>query len=278
MFAKSRPTLWLLSTQMFAVAGSGWIWALMYIASSPTASTTISRSALQAASQIPSKLTMLITPAVILGYIFPAVLMGLPSPTITTNNFKQLAVVAWNVYPLIILIILWISASMTGALSHQSADRSKVSPREHLRAVRWSNSIALGISSVTHISICAVSFSTILFPDLFNTKYTQALRPASIFLPPISINRGNTVGDGVRSFLMWDQICGCSVVILVMLVQLRTATIATGKKSSWIKSIGAATLISCVAGPGSASLAISWWRDEMVFGDGVADGDGEKKD
>ena len=73
------------------------------------------------------------------------------------------------------------------------------------------------------------------------------------------------MGDGVRSFLLWVQAFGFPTVILVMILQLRTAVIARGLPTSWMKSVGLAGSTSCVAGSGSACLALSWLRDEILF-------------
>ncbi|KAL8886472.1 MAG: hypothetical protein Q9215_005829 [Flavoplaca cf. flavocitrina] len=122
--------------------------------------------------------------------------------------------------------------------------------------------------------ILAGSISTLLFPALFNPKYVTELGPASVFLPPISIDRGDSVGAGFRSFFLWDQAAGYPVMIMVMIMQLRTAYMSRGVSTSWAKMIGSAVLISLVAGPGSACLALSWWRDEILFG--VEGEDGRK--
>lgn len=271
IFANScqyRPTLWLLSFQLCGIGCIGFAWALAYTASSPTLSRSLSSNALQSASLLSPPATLLILPAVVFGYILPAVCMALPSPAIVTDNFKQLAVVTWNMYPLLVLVILKFLGASAPIFSSRQKDRSTISPHEHLRAVRIVNCATLAISSAIHIGISTLSISTVLFPAIFNAKYAQELSPASLILPPISLTtQGNTVGDGVRSFFLWDQIFGYLIVILVGTLQLRTAA-ASARGSppiSWTKSLGIVVLTSCLAGPGSAYLALIWLRDEILF-------------
>ena len=242
---------------MCALGCTGFIWALAYLASSPTTSRSLSLNALQRASLISPQMTLLIFPALVFGYVVPAVSMALPPPQIVTNSFQQLAVVTWNLYPLLVLVILKSLGALAPIFSGQR--------NEHLRVVRLVSCASLAMSSAVHVGVSAVSISTILFPALFDAKYAPELSPASLFLPPISIAQGSTVGDGVRSFFLWDQAFGYPIVILVMMLQLRTAVITRGLPTSWTKSVGFAVLTSCVAGPGSACLALSWLRDEILF-------------
>lgn len=77
--------------------------------------------------------------------------------------------------------------------------------------------------------------------------------------------RGKTVGNGVRSFFLWDQVFEFPIVILVMMLELRIAAVSRGSLFSLPKLLGLSVLITLVAGPGSASLALSWLRDEILF-------------
>ncbi|KAL9124508.1 MAG: hypothetical protein Q9217_006162 [Psora testacea] len=263
-FLPHRPTLWLLSFQMCALGCTGFVWALAYTSSSPTTSRSLSSNALQSASLLPPQMTLLIFPALIFGYVVPTILMALPSPGIVTNNFQQLAVVVWNLYPMLVLVILKVFTSMLSGLRN---DQSASSPREHLRSVRLISCLSLIMSSAVHIGVSAVSTSTALFPTIFTAKYAQELSPGRLILPPLSIFQGGSVGDGVRSFFWWDQVAAYPIVILVMMLELHTAVVARGLPTNRVKSAGMAVMISCIAGPGSACLALSWLRDEILFGE-----------
>ncbi|KAK2624707.1 hypothetical protein QTJ16_005900 [Diplocarpon rosae] len=271
-----KPTLWLLLFQLTALAGTGWIWALWYCTWAPTLTGSLSREALQAASIISPRMTTLILPSVFLGYVVPAVLMALPSPAVTTNSFQQLALVVWNMYPLLVAMIFAGLGVLARRIPGPPIDRRAAPRPKHLQSVRWLNLISISLGTTLHISISAVSITAMLFPETFQAAYAQAFNPAPLVIPPMSLTRGSTVGSGVRSFIMWDQICGYPVVLLVMLLQLHAAMIAAGTTPRWTRSIAAILLCSLFAGPGSTYLAMSWLRDEIIFGRDSRDADGEK--
>ena len=192
--------------------------------------------------------------------------MALPSPKIVTNNFQQMALVSWNLFPLLVFGILKFLGVLVPVFSRWQSDRPALSPQEHLRLVRLVSFASLIVSAAVHIAVVTISISSVLFPALFDAKAVEDLSPVSIFLPPISIRRGETVGDGVRSFFLWDQASGYPIMIIVMMLQLRTAATSRGMSTSWEKLFGFAALVTFVAGPGSACLALSWLRDETLFG------------
>ncbi|KAL8875069.1 MAG: hypothetical protein Q9198_006521 [Flavoplaca austrocitrina] len=266
------PTLWLLLFQAYAIGCTGFLWALAYTASSPTTSGSMTLNKLQSVSLASPQMILSILPALALGYLLPAILMALPSPKLVSNDFQQLAVVFWNVFPLLVLGFLQIFGTIIPMLTRQPKNRSASSPDNHLRCVRFVSLTSLMLSAALHVAIVAGSISTLLFPALFSPKYVTELGPASLFLPPVSIDRGDSVGAGFRSFFLWDQAAGYPVMIMVMVMQLRTANVSRGVSIGWAKAIGSAMLISLVAGPGSACLALSWWRDEILFGVERADG------
>jgi len=49
---------------------------------------------------------MLVLPCLILGYLLPAVMMALPSPDLVSNDFQQLALVAWNLFPVLVYVVM----------------------------------------------------------------------------------------------------------------------------------------------------------------------------
>ena len=212
-------------------------------------------------------------PALVIGYIFPAILMALPSPHIVSNAFQRRALVLWNLFPLSMFLLLKILGAMTSSslypLWSRSGKESAVfAPREHIRSIRIVNFIAMVMSAVVHVSILTLSISTVIFPSIFNEAYIADFSPRALFSPPMAIGRGETVGDGVRGFFLWDQVAGYPLMILVMMMQLRIAAHSLGVGISWVKMVGMAMGVSCIAGPGSACLALSWLRDEMLFGSG----------
>ncbi|KAI9164133.1 Epoxide hydrolase aurD [Paramyrothecium foliicola] len=255
------PTLWALSFQMAAIGCTGWIWALAFITASPTTSVPISRSSLRQASVSSPGMVFSVLTSLSVGFIAPAIVMALPSPDLTSIDFKQKALVTWNVFPVWLFVLLKASS----LLFPTKQGSNFVQPKQHLRAVRWVNAITLAISSTMHVAIWAISLSTVLFPMLFSSNYAQQLSPASIFIPKPNIAGGDTVGDGVWSFFFWDQVAGYPSIAIAMLLQLRAAMVSSGASFSWTKAVGSAILGSLILGPGSVCLAISWVRDEILY-------------
>lgn len=236
---------------------------------------TIPRDALKHASLAEPRSVYFVLSALFIGFCVPAVAMGLPSPLIVSNGFQQWALVTWNMFPLNVLLILKAFNVMGLTVDNQQPaygngkyENGSFS-QEYLRSVRIVRVISLTLSVAGHLGIISISIAATLFPTVFHSMYRQELTPQSLFVPPTLINHGRTVGDGVRSFLLWDQIGGYSVLLFVALLQLRSATRATGAKFNWLKAIIATTLSLCAIGPGSTYVGIGLLYDELLFGVGL---------
>ncbi|KAI0114563.1 hypothetical protein F4776DRAFT_673829 [Hypoxylon sp. NC0597] len=254
------PTLWALSFQMGAIGFTGWIWALWFISSSPLLSSTASPDVRRRSASVNPRLVRAVLPALLVGYAAPAIVMGIPSPRIVSNSFQQWAVVTWNIFPLTVMVLFKVFAG-TGSPSDQRHVHDA-----GLHSVRTSYAITLAISFAMHVAIVSLSVITVLFPAIFDPSYRQHFSPASLFIPPLSIEPTKTVGDGIRSFFLWDQLGGYSVVLLVQLVQLRNAAYITGKHFNWLNAIVSTALASLIVGPGSTAVLINWWHDELLLG------------
>ncbi|KAH8433862.1 uncharacterized protein LDX57_011499 [Aspergillus melleus] len=280
-----KPTLWLTLFQIGSVGATSFIWALAYTMRSPTTHAILEPQVLQISSLISClDYAWLLVPALLLGYVLPAFLMGLP-PTLVSNTFTQYALAAWNMYPAVVSVLLYLLRTVFARFIRRPAAehgestlvKAKSPTREaetsHLHAVRVTTIATLVLSSTMHLFIVGLSITTLLFPSIFKPAYVNELSPRAIFIPPVAPGpRALTPGDGVRGFLLWDQVAGYSTVLLVVLLELRGALKAAqglGSKaptpSAWI--IGALGVgLSLVLGPGSACLVASWARDEILFG------------
>lgn len=285
-----RPTLWLLLFQVGTVGATGFIWAIVYIISSPTVRPKIPADTLKRSSMIRSPVhVLLLLPALALGYGIPALVMSLPSsstsnPPLVSNTFKQHAIVIWNVYPLLVLTALFLLRPILRQILPLSVLRAATpSPNgkgaattHHLYAIRVTSIIALVLSSIMHLFTVGVSLSTVLFPAIFQPAYIDQLSPTSIFLPPLISDPSKTLtpGDGARGFLLWDQAAGYATILVIIVLELRCAARAVRRSGSasaplllspWILGVGI-IIVSLVLGPGSACLAGNWVRDEILFG------------
>ncbi|RAK77220.1 uncharacterized protein BO72DRAFT_403972 [Aspergillus fijiensis CBS 313.89] len=273
-----KPTLWLLLFQGCTIGSTGFLWALNYIATSPTVrpSKQINLNTLQHTSTISSFAPLvkhLLFPAIVLSYLVPAALMTLPVARTISNssNFHQLAIVAWNIYPLLIIASLYTLRPFLKLIA--PADTTQTTPatskknEAHIHSIRAATIPALLFSTLMHISIVAVSIATALFPTVFQPAYRRELHPTAIFIPPLAIGpQAKSPGDGVRGFLLWDQVAGYSTVMIVVMLELRSAWAAKGWEFRWQRMIPVALGGSLLFGPGSVCLLGSWMRDEVLFG------------
>ena len=265
-----RSTFWLLAFQACSLGAIDFLWALSSIASSPLLSSSLSLTALRNASLLPPQRTLLILPALLLGYWLPAALMSLPSPGVVSNAFQQWAIVAWNRYHLLGYALFRVFAAVVSVASEKRTDAPPAASTRggHLKAVRLVSGVAILVGFILHIAVLTLAISSSLFPALFNPSYASLLSLSSLFLPPLSIAQGKTVGDGVRGFMLWDQLAGYAVMLLVAVLELRTVVKARKWETNWMKSLGFVVFGCLLIGPGSTYLAIRWAGDEDLFEEG----------
>ena len=264
-----KPSLWFLLFGAAAIGCSGSVWALVYTATSPTTAGSISLDSLQSASLVSSPLAAtLLMPAEILGYVVPIILMGLPSPTLVSNNFQQWTIVAWNTFPILMFAFVKVGEPVLNMLlPARRVSNSPTSKQAHLRAVRFVGAVSIIIGFAMHVAVVTVSISTTLFSPLFADKYVRELNLLSLATPPLSLTRGSTIGDGIWDFMVWDQVIGYSFVIIVFLVQLRNVLRLSDQlpQLSWATASAVCVLSSLLLGAGTTVMAISWLRDEILF-------------
>ncbi|RAL09624.1 uncharacterized protein BO97DRAFT_427261 [Aspergillus homomorphus CBS 101889] len=223
-----RPTLWLTLFQICSLGGTGWIWAFSYITSALTVakskvSVVGSFKPLQGASTVssPALVKQLLLPAIILGYLVPAALMGIFSSSPASTAHKS-AIGAWNMYPILIFPILIFP--ILGILrSIFPPAVATTGPKAHLHAIRAANIPALITSVALHFFLLGVSLSTILFPSIFTPAYLAELHPSAAFVPPLVLPPATTPGGGVKGFLMWDELFAYLVVLVVVALELQGA-------------------------------------------------------
>ncbi|PYH76979.1 hypothetical protein BO82DRAFT_345895 [Aspergillus uvarum CBS 121591] len=270
-----KPTLWLLLFQGCTIGSTGFLWALNYIATSPTVRLPkqINLNTLQHTSIISSFAPLMkcfLFPAIVLSYLVPAALMTLPVARSISNSsdFHQLAIVAWNLYPLLTLALLYTLRPLLNLTTLVSTAPATSKKNEvHIHAIRAATIPAFLFSTLMHISIVAVSITTVLFPTILQPIYRRELHPTAIFIPPLAIGlQAKSPGDGVRGFLLWDQVAGYLTVMIVVILELRSAWAARGWEFQWKRMAPAALGGSLLLGPGSACLLGSWVRDEVLFG------------
>ena len=269
------PLPWLLAFQMMGAAVAGPWYAFLYLSGSPLASGPAS-SRQARGFLVPPYPTMLLPVSLALGYILPAILMALPSPLTVSNGFQQMALVAWNLFPVILSLVqnlLDTSSSMLGLTTVSETP----SPEQHLSAVRIAYVSGLIVSSALHVAVISLSAMTVIFPFLYRAEYVRAFSPKEILLPPTSWTPVASLGEGVRSFLLWDQVFAYATMIFLALLQLVRVAPKLVERVGVLRMIVLVLVAIVVAGPGSACILLNWAADEsLIYHDSVLT-DGEAR-
>ncbi|PTU21755.1 hypothetical protein P175DRAFT_0434760 [Aspergillus ochraceoroseus IBT 24754] len=203
----------------------------------------------------------------ILGYLLPAVAMALPSPGVVSNDFQQLALVAWNLFPALVYVSMQVFHYVL-LLAGGDGEKYATTASTRRTTLRIVYAVSLWISFAVHMGLLSISLTTVLFPTLWAPETLDDFHPARLLIPPVAVTPTRTVGDGVLSFFLWDQLFGYIVGILVAWSQLRTVLVARG----WYHQRWAGTKVLVgivggvlIAGPGSVCLGLNWVRDELLM-------------
>ncbi|KAI4157485.1 MAG: hypothetical protein L6R39_000670 [Caloplaca ligustica] len=201
--------------------------------------------------------------------------MALPSPSIVSNNFQQMAVVIWNIFPMLFLFLQQALGAIAATVGNQRTMR-KPTPRQNLSAVRFAHTFALVVSTATHVAVLSVSLTTVMFPSMFQPGYARALSPGALLAPLATQTTVSSLGQGVQRFLFWDQVFAYSTLLFLGYVLLQRILPISGPIHS-TSMIGFVAMGTLVVGPGSVTLALSWIKDEELLGRTEAYQDGTGK-
>ncbi|KAK8037110.1 hypothetical protein PG991_001424 [Apiospora marii] len=179
-----KTALWYELIGLLAIGCVGPMWGYMHVRSSATFAPANTLEALQGASLLASpRKAILLLPALVVTFLGPLVVMGLPSVI-----YAQRAIIIWNLFPVILVPLvrggqlLWDALSPT-PLTADLALAKRQHQQAHLLAVRWLGTASLLIGFATHFAIGALSVSALLFPFMFAESYAHDLHPFRLFLP-----------------------------------------------------------------------------------------------
>ena len=197
-----------------------------------------------------------------LGYIIPAIALSLPAPTFWSYDTQQLAMAAWQVFP------IWVS--LFQQLFKRLLPQAQGSATEKKSAARFSLRVIYAFSilsaGATQVATLALSLTAQLFPMLFVSDVANAFEPRKVLLPTAitgATKMGN-VADGVKLFLQYDEICGSAAFMLftaILLSKKWTPKSAEG----WLSYVSALLVGTVLVGPGATAAAGLWIRDEIVW-------------
>jgi hypothetical protein len=197
--------------------------------------------------------------------------MVIPSPAILTNAQQQWMIVLWQPFP------VWISMfqiALEAGTNFVLGPEVKAYPsslarnQDYLSAARRVYVFALTIATIAHVLSVGLSLTSYLLPHIFAPGIPQAFHPGAVFLPPWFLSKETvaSLAAGVHSFLQYDEYVGCASALLWGLVQNREATSGKVNGNWWLSYFLRTTILTILAGPGAAFVALIWLRDERVLG------------
>ncbi|KAI9682380.1 MAG: hypothetical protein M1817_000434 [Caeruleum heppii] len=276
--AFSLITVWLVLGQLFTFAAVTPICLLVHLFVSPTALTSRNDPSTKKASSLtlPASSILALPFAILLGFIVPSVLMTLPSPDITSFSFHQNAIAIWQAFPVWVFVSQFILSSVFAVFLPSIT--ASPSPKQTLARVRPLYSFAIFLSSATHIATWTLSLGSVLLPKLFAPHLVADMHPLTVFVPglPTSSAPMTSLAAGCRTLLTYDEYIGYTSVLLWSMLVNRNAHVGKVTFDGWGRLVVKSILMSVFLGPGSASTALIWARDEIVLG-GVSEEEEESK-
>ncbi|OHE98123.1 hypothetical protein CORC01_06637 [Colletotrichum orchidophilum] len=121
---------------------------------------------------------------------------------------KQVALVLWNVFPILVPAAFAGIQAVTSAArgkQHQATGsrgedaatitRPSIQTSRHtMSTISLIYAPALIVSVYSHVAILAVTLFTRLFPALFRPEHLASLTPWGVFVPPLAVVAGQTCG------------------------------------------------------------------------------------
>lgn len=236
------------------------LYLILHLSTSPTVS---SRSARDFSVDIASVSTIPLS--MVLGFVVPAALMALPSPSILNYEQKQNFMAIWQVFPLVVALLQQVLKRTIPFLSSLVTNKNKKSNSiRPLRLIYISAFILAGVPRVATMTLIAMST---LFPTLFAPEYkgvfgaARVLRVASV----TPAEKMTSIGDGNLQLLQYDEmISNFALIVWAATLYLRVDPKERGV-GGWLGLILRAVGVWAVAGPVGVTILCVWGRDEIVF-------------
>ena len=262
-------TLWGLAMQKVSFAVTMPIYGAIHLSTSPTLSSHTSSDFLCDVSELASiPLSMLI------GYIVPAILLALPSPSVLGFDPKQALMATWQVFPiwvgLVQQILPFILSRCGVAVKHPTYH--KHTSRQWISTARIVYIVLFFFAGAVHISTLTLTASSAFFPGLYKVEHpfnlSMVFLPASIS-PSVKIS---SIGSGALQLLQYDFFVGS----LAFSIWASTLLLRTEGNDNfvwrWLTQMFGFILTTALVGPFGYAIACIWHRDELVFAESVEDG------
>lgn len=238
------------------------IYMATHLITSPTISSHKSSDFLFDVSELASiPLSMLI------GYIVPAILLGLPSPSVLGFDLKQAFMAIWQVFPIWVGLLQQIIPSVMSrcGITSRNLTHQEDAKMRWISTARVVYMVLFFFSGAIHISTMTLMASSEFFPGLFQPEHPF---DASRVFMPISVSASTkmpSIGSGALQLLQYDFFVGSAAFVIWTSALLLNMHRNKTSLWRWLTQAFGFTVLTAVAGPFGYAVACIWTRDELVF-------------
>lgn len=202
--------------------------------------------------------------SVLIGFVFPLLLWGLPVPSVLTYDQKQIAMVLWQGFPFFSSIFQQISKR---ALRAWFPVVSRNSLADKLWVLRGVYVFSLLLGTIPHISALTLSFASLIYPTLFSSTCVHDLNPFKVFIPITAshLTEMASLAHGLLLLLQYDQIVGGISTLIWAFTMLRKIWVENRIEVHWIVSAFLMGFLTILTGPVGCAIVLIWIRDEIAF-------------
>ncbi|MCJ1243263.1 hypothetical protein MMC30_000460 [Trapelia coarctata] len=246
----------------FSAAGP--LLSAVHLLTSPTTTPTRANTAIKAADS----LSILV--AMMGGYILLSILVALPMPSVISYDQKQIVMVIWQTFPILVSILQYIlTETLAFFISRTTSGPTGSSVDHDMEALRFLYSFFMLAAGVTHIHAWSLSLTASILPRLFTPNAAKALRYSNAFVPAATdpSTKNSSFAVGVTLLLQWDEIIGVSAFFLWTLVLYIQAK-KQREQPLTLRLFLQLIIGTTIAGPTTGAAALMWARDELVMGYG----------
>ncbi len=250
------------------------IYFAIYLWTSPIPQAVTSRASEETASSlsIDANQLIILPVSLVLGFIIPTILAGIPSPFLTTVPQQQALLVLWQGYPMWISICQYVlSRIFSVARPSTSNAKSPQSEKVMFKHLWRVHTFSLFLTALAHwttlLFIASSSFQRILGvnlrPGYFDPSSKSTVNLESVFVPmsPLSNTKVELLTQGCLILLQYDMYFACGASLLWAAVMYHRVQ----AESTWRGTLMKASFLSLSIGPAGAALGLIRDRDEKVF-------------
>lgn len=255
-------TIWGIAMQTVSFAVAMPIYMAIHLSTSPTVLSDDMSDLYFDVSKLASiPLSMLI------GFIVPAIMLALPSPSVLGFDLKQTFMAVWQVFPIwvgLLQQILPSIMSICGVTCEHPGDQDYVSDL-WIGTARLVYIILLYFAAAIHISTMTLVAASKFLPELYKLEHPFKL--SMVFIPASlsASTKMSSIGSGALQLLQYDFLVGSAAIAiwastLVMMPKRRVHTIWT-----WLRQALEFILLTALVGPFGYAISCIWARDEFDF-------------